>query len=44
MIRAAYELFSAEGHNATTMGRIAERANVAVQPVYFTFHTKDELL
>lgn len=44
MIRAAYELFSAEGHRATTMERIAKRAGVAVQTVYFTFHTKDELL
>ena len=44
MIRAAYELFSAEGHKATTMERIARRADVAVQTVYFTFHTKDELL
>jgi AcrR family transcriptional regulator len=44
MIRAAYELFSAEGHKATTMEQIAKRANVAVQTVYFTFHTKDELL
>jgi AcrR family transcriptional regulator len=44
MIRAAYELFSAEGHKAATMQRIAKRADVAVQTVYFTFHTKDELL
>jgi AcrR family transcriptional regulator len=44
MIRAAYELFGAEGHKATTMERIARRADVAVQTVYFTFHTKDELL
>jgi AcrR family transcriptional regulator len=44
MIRAAYELFSAEGHKATTMERIAKRAGVAVQTVYFTFHTKDALL
>jgi AcrR family transcriptional regulator len=44
MIRAAYELFCADGHTATTMQRIADRAGVAVQTVYFTFHTKDELL
>src|ERR1700760_2871743 len=44
MIRAAYELFCADGHKATTMQRIADRAGVAVQTVYFTFHTKDELL
>jgi AcrR family transcriptional regulator len=44
MIRAAHDLFSAEGHKATTMERIAKRADVAVQTVYFTFHTKDDLL
>jgi AcrR family transcriptional regulator len=44
MIHAAYELLAAEGYKATTMERIADHAGVAVQTVYFTFHTKDELL
>ena len=44
MLDAAYELFCAEGYRATTMESIAERAGVAVQTVYFTFHTKDALL
>ncbi len=44
MLDAAYELFCAEGYRATTMEAIAARAGVAVQTVYFTFHTKDALL
>jgi AcrR family transcriptional regulator len=40
----AYELFGQTGYRATTMQLIAERAGVAVQTVYFTFHTKDDLL
>ncbi len=44
MLDAAYDLFCAEGYRATTMEAIAERAGVAVQTVYFTFHTKDALL
>lgn len=44
MLDAAYELFCSVGYRATTMQDIAERANVAVQTLYFTFHTKDELL
>jgi len=43
MLDAAYELFCAEGYRATTMEAIADRAGVAVQTLYFTFHTKDEL-
>ena len=43
MLDAAYELFCADGYRATTMDAIAERAGVAVQTLYFTFHTKDEL-
>jgi AcrR family transcriptional regulator len=43
MLDAAYELFCAAGYRATTMDAIAERAGVAVQTLYFTFHTKDEL-
>jgi AcrR family transcriptional regulator len=44
MLRAAYELFCEFGFRASTMEAIAERAAVAVQTLYFTFHTKDELL
>jgi AcrR family transcriptional regulator len=43
MLDAAYEQFCAEGYRATTMEAIAERAGVAVQTLYFSFHTKDEL-
>jgi AcrR family transcriptional regulator len=44
MLTAAYDLFCESGFRATTMEAIAERAGVAVQTLYFTFHTKDELL
>jgi AcrR family transcriptional regulator len=44
MLAAAYDCFCEEGFRATTMDVIAERAGVAVQTLYFTFHTKDELL
>jgi AcrR family transcriptional regulator len=44
MLDAAYELFCELGYRATTMAAIADRAQVAVQTVYFTFHTKDTLL
>jgi len=43
MLNAAYELFCSDGYRATTMDAIAERAGVAVQTLYFTFHTKDDL-
>lgn len=43
MLDAAYELFCSEGYRTTTMEAIASRAGVAVQTLYFTFHTKDEL-
>ena len=43
MLDAAYELFCLDGYRTTTMEAIAERAGVAVQTLYFTFHTKDEL-
>jgi AcrR family transcriptional regulator len=43
MLEAAYELFCSDGYRATTMEAIAEQAGVAVQTLYFTFHTKDEL-
>lgn len=44
MVDAAYDLFCESGYRATTMAAIAERAGVAVQTLYFTFHTKDALL
>src|SRR2546423_14550843 len=42
--RAAYTLFCERGYAGTTMNDVAETAAVAVQTVYFTFHTKSELL
>ena len=44
MIRAAIEVFTEEGYVGARMSDIAARAGVAVQTVYFTFHTKGELL
>lgn len=44
IIKAAYESFCERGYAGTTMAHIAERAGVAVQTVYFVFHTKAELL
>jgi AcrR family transcriptional regulator len=44
MLDAAYDLFCERGFRATTMDSIAQRAGVAVQTLYFTFHTKDALL
>jgi len=44
MLAAAYDQFCEHGYRATTMDAIAEQAGVAVQTLYFTFHTKDELL
>jgi AcrR family transcriptional regulator len=44
MLRAAHELFCERGYTGTRMADVAELAGVAVQTVYFTFHTKAELL
>jgi AcrR family transcriptional regulator len=44
MLAAAYACFCELGFRATTMDAIAAEAGVAVQTLYFTFHTKDELL
>jgi AcrR family transcriptional regulator len=44
ILAAAYEAFVESGFQATTMPSIAERAGVAVQTVYFVFHSKTELL
>jgi AcrR family transcriptional regulator len=42
--KAAYSLFCERGYTGTTMADVAEAAAVAVQTVYFVFHTKSELL
>lgn len=44
MLDAAYEVFTSRGYSGATMAAIADRAGVAVQTLYFTFHTKAELL
>jgi AcrR family transcriptional regulator len=44
MIEAAHRLFAERGYTGATMVDIAEAAGVAVQTLYFTFHTKAELL
>jgi AcrR family transcriptional regulator len=44
MVKAAYQLFCDQGYAATTMAQIAEAAGVAIQTLYFTFHTKAALL
>jgi AcrR family transcriptional regulator len=44
IIKASYTLFCERGYAGTTMAQIAEAAGVAVQTVYFTFHTKSALL
>ena len=44
IVNAATEVFAEEGYVGARMTDIAARAGVAVQTVYFTFHTKAELL
>lgn len=44
MIAAAYRLFCRDGYTGTTMNAIADEAGVAVQTLYYTFHTKAALL
>ncbi len=44
ILDAAYDLFVERGFTGTRMADVAERAGVAVQTVYFTFHTKAGLL
>ncbi|HKY47186.1 MAG TPA: TetR/AcrR family transcriptional regulator [Acidimicrobiia bacterium] len=44
IVNAAYSLFCEHGYTATTMDQIAQSAGVAVQTVYFVFHTKGALL
>jgi AcrR family transcriptional regulator len=44
MIEAAYRLFCANGYLGTTMSAVAAEAGVAVQTLYYTFHTKAAVL
>ena len=44
IVKAAFRLFCEHGYSGTTMAHIAEAAGVAVQTVYFTFHTKAAVL
>ena len=44
MVTAAYRVFCAKGYLGTTMAAVAAEADVAVQTLYYTFHTKAELL
>jgi AcrR family transcriptional regulator len=44
IVAAAHTLFVERGYTGATMADIAAAAGVAVQTVYFTFHTKAELL
>jgi len=44
MLDAAIACFTTAGYAGTTMAAIAEQAGVAVQTLYFTFHTKAQLL
>jgi len=44
ILKAAHELFCERGYGATTMEAIAAAAGVAVQTLYFTFHTKAAIL
>lgn len=44
IVAAATELFVADGYVTTTIERIADRAGVAVQTVYYSFGTKGNLL
>src|SRR4051812_35156260 len=44
IIKAAFACFCERGYAGTTMALIAERAGVAVQTVYFVFHTKAAVL
>jgi AcrR family transcriptional regulator len=44
IIAAAHTLFVQRGYTGTRMSDVGEQAGVAVQTVYFRFHTKSELL
>lgn len=44
IVKAAFALFCERGYSGTTMAHIGEAAGVAVQTVYFIFHTKAAVL
>jgi TetR/AcrR family transcriptional regulator of autoinduction and epiphytic fitness len=44
MLNSARKLFVSRGYPDTTMTQIADRADVAVQTLYYTFQTKGKLL
>ncbi|WP_433019731.1 TetR/AcrR family transcriptional regulator [Kribbella sp. CA-294648] len=44
MLDSAQQFFVTEGYAATTMERIASRADVAVQTLCYSFRTKGQLL
>ena len=44
ILDGAFELFSERGFHATAITEVARRSGVASQTVYFTFHSKAELL
>lgn len=44
VLASAYQLFCDRGYAGTTMDAIAKAAGVAVQTLYFTFHTKGAML
>lgn len=44
ILRAAHDEFLERGFHGATMAAIAKRAGVAVQTVYFVFHTKADLI
>lgn len=44
ILDSALAAFSDHGYSSTTMDAVAAGADVAVQTIYFTFHTKGELL
>src|SRR5512135_3084895 len=44
IVESAFRLMSERGYSATTLTAIAKDASVAVQTIYFLFHSKPELL
>src|SRR6478735_12287925 len=44
MVRSATDLFTRVGYAGTTMEGVAAGAGMSVQSVYFSFHTKANLL
>jgi len=44
IVESAFRLMSEQGYSATTLTAVAKDAGVAVQTIYFLFHSKPELL